>query len=104
MNDSKGSVVVRDRGAADLGADAVVVPDYGGEREDALGYPCADAGEGASAVCFQVELALEGVVDRLDDLTQGFEELFSGAGPLALAGRAQQIDPGRGDCASNAAP
>jgi hypothetical protein len=33
-------------------------------------------------VVFEVELAFEGVVDRLDDLTQRFEE--PGAGPVGL--------------------
>jgi hypothetical protein len=42
----------------------VVVPDRGGEREDALRDPGADTGDGAPAVTFEVELALEGVVDR----------------------------------------
>jgi hypothetical protein len=37
-------------------------------------------------VAFEVELALEGVVDRFDDLAQRLEELLAGAGLLALAG------------------
>ena len=56
-----------------------------------------DAGEGVSAVSFEVELALEGVVDRLDDLPQWFEEARARRGVLALAGRAQQLDAGVGE-------
>jgi len=43
-----------------------------------------------AAVSLEVELALEGVVDGLDDLAEGLEE--PGAGPfgLAFAGRAEQ--------------
>jgi hypothetical protein len=44
------------------------VPDGGGEREHALCDACAHAGDGPTAVVFEVELAFEGVVDRLDDL------------------------------------
>ena len=47
------------------------------------------SGRGAPAVAFQVELPFEGVVDRFDDLAQGFEELRAGPFGLALAGRAQ---------------
>ena len=77
-------------------ADGVVVPDGGGEGEEALRDAGDDAGGGATAVAFEVELAFEGVVDRLDDLPQRFEE--PGAGPVrfALAGRAQQGDAGVG--------
>jgi hypothetical protein len=48
--------------------------------------------EGAPAVCFEVELTVEGVVDRLDDLAQWFEELAAGSFGFAFAGRAQQDD------------
>jgi hypothetical protein len=46
----------------------VVVPDRGGNGQDALGEAGADAGDALPAVAFEVELALEGLVDRLDDL------------------------------------
>ena len=49
-----------------------------------------DALGGAAAVAFQVKLALEGLVDRFDDLAQRLEELRPGAPGLALADRAQQ--------------
>jgi len=45
------------------------VPDRGGEGEDALGDAGAYPGDGLPAVAFEVELALEGLVDRFDDLT-----------------------------------
>ena len=56
-----------------------------------------DAGVGVAAVDFEVELALEGVVDRFDGLAQGFEEPGAGALGFALAGRAEQVQPGLGE-------
>src|SRR6266508_5354249 len=97
MNESKGSVVVGGQWSADAQPKVVVVPDRGGECEYALGHAGADAGDGPSAVLFEVELALEGVVDRLDDLSEGLEEPLAGAGLLALAGRPEQGDPGGGE-------
>ncbi len=49
---------------------------------------------GVPAVSFQIQLAFEGVFDRLDDLPQRFEE--PGAGPVgfAFAGRAQHVQTG----------
>jgi hypothetical protein len=43
-----------------------VVPDRGGEREQALGYSADDASWAAYAVPFPVELVFDGVVDRFD--------------------------------------
>ncbi len=43
-----------------------------------MGDADADAVDGASAVLFQVQLAFEGVVDRLDELADGFEQRFAG--------------------------
>src|SRR5690606_8597833 len=63
----------------------VVVPDRGGHGQEALGHSHGDAGEGASAVLFQVELAFEGVVDRLDELADLFEHRLAVAGFLLLA-------------------
>jgi hypothetical protein len=45
-----------------------------------------------AAVLFEVELAFEGVVDRLDHLPQRLEQARSGPRRLAGAGRAQQRD------------
>ena len=73
-------------------AGVVVVPDDGGECEESLPDAHEDAGDGAAAVSFEVELAFEGVVDRFDDLAQWFEEAGAGSVGFALAGRAQQLD------------
>ncbi len=71
-------------------AGAVVVPDGGGQCEDALQDAGDDPGWGAPAVALQVELSFERVVDRFDDLPQRLEELGPGPFALAFAGRAQQ--------------
>ncbi|MGY2744498.1 hypothetical protein ACVWZ8_001615 [Arthrobacter sp. UYCu723] len=52
----------------------VVVPDRGGHGQQALNDPDRDARKGASEVMFEVQLDFEGIVDRFDDLPQGFEE------------------------------
>src|SRR5439155_1255754 len=70
-------VIVRGEGSHDRLCELVVVPDRGGQREDAGQYPGEDALRGPSAVLFQVKLALEGPVDGLDDLPQRPEELLS---------------------------
>ncbi|GAU70575.1 hypothetical protein SSP35_20_00710 [Streptomyces sp. NBRC 110611] len=62
----------------------------GGQREDAGQGPGGDSGGTLAAVSFQVELALEGLVDRLDGLPQRLEQVRSGPRGLALAGRSQQ--------------
>jgi hypothetical protein len=74
----------------------VVVPDRGGEGEDALQDSGHDAGWGVAAVAFEVELAFEGVVDGLDDLAQRLEEPGTGPFRLARAGRAEQADAASG--------
>ena len=87
-------MVVGDQGAHDRLAGVVVVPDCCGEGEDALQDAGGHSGGGAPAVAFEVELALEGGVDRFDDLPQRLEEL--GAGPLGFAfagGRSSQAPP-----------
>ncbi|MFD9514946.1 hypothetical protein ACFWB6_52335 [Streptomyces mirabilis] len=70
-------MVIGDEGACDRLAGLVVVPDRGGHREDALGDADCDALEGPAAVLFQVELAFEGVVDRLDELPDRLEEALA---------------------------
>jgi hypothetical protein len=42
------------------------------------------------AVVFQIQLALECLIDRLDGLAQRFEHSGAGSLGLALAGRRQQ--------------
>jgi hypothetical protein len=56
-------------------AGAVVVPDGGGQGEDALQNTDHDSGWRPPAVRFEVKLPLEGVEDRLDDLPEWLEEL-----------------------------
>ena len=79
-------------------AEFVVVPDRGGEGEDALQYSRCDARDGPPAVAFEVELGLERVIDRLDDLPKRFEVPLARPWFLALAGRPQQLDFGVGEC------
>lgn len=85
-------MVVGDQGAYDGPVSVVVMPDGGGAGEDALEDAGDHAGRGVPAMAFEVKLALEGVVDRLDDLAQWLEELIAGTAALACAGRAQQAD------------
>jgi hypothetical protein len=49
-----------------------------------------DPGGRVPAGAFEVELALEGLIDRFDGLAQGLEQVRAGAFVFALAGRAQQ--------------
>ena len=64
----------------------------GGQREDALQDADDHTTGGATAVSFEVELAFEGFIDRLDDLSQGLEQLRAGPFGFALAGGPQQSD------------
>src|SRR5215211_1679095 len=54
-------------------ADRFVVPEAGGEGEQALGDASGDAAEGATAVTFERELVLERVEDRFDPLAGATE-------------------------------
>jgi hypothetical protein len=60
---SKGSVVVRCQGAHDRLAGVLVVPDPGGQGEDALQDADGDSVGGAAAVVFESKLVFQGVVD-----------------------------------------
>ncbi len=71
------------------------MPDGGGEGEDALQNACGDSGEGSSCVAFEVELGLEGVVDRFDDLPQRLEEALKKRCP------ARGFFPVRAGCSSS---
>src|SRR5260221_13761123 len=80
MSDSVwvGSVVVVGEVAAgrvDLAGvpEQPVVPDAGGEGEEALADPGPDAFGDVAAVVFERELAFERVVDRLDPLAHSAE-------------------------------
>src|SRR5215471_18861461 len=69
MSDSLwGSAVVGDQASLGRCSDHPVVPDGSGHGQQPLGDADVDAGGGAAAVAFEIELALEGVVDRLDPL------------------------------------
>src|SRR6266545_7634772 len=94
MTYSKGSVVVGGEGPEHRCAGFVVVPDGGGEREDALQDADDHARDGVTAVAFQVELSFEGLVDRLDGLAQGLEQPGPGTGRFSFAGGAEQVDAG----------
>src|SRR5438128_7154101 len=89
-------VVVSDQRPGDRLPGVVVVPDGGGHGQDALGDADGDAFEGAPAVGFQVELALESVVDRFDQLADGLQQRLAASGGLVFAGRAQQGDAAAG--------
>jgi hypothetical protein len=84
------SVVIGDQRPLDGFGGGPVVPDAHGHGQQALGDAGIDTLGGPAAVAFEVELALEGVVDGLDDLAQRFEELCPGSFRLVLAGRAQE--------------
>ncbi len=63
------------------------MPVHGGESQDALQDPDRDPGTGAAAVALQVQLALEGLVDRFDQ-PQRLEQLGAGCSVSPLrAGR-----------------
>ncbi len=63
-----GSVVIADQGSLVACPGCPVVPDAGGHGQQPLGDPDVAALGGAAAVAFEVQLALEGVVDRFDPL------------------------------------
>src|SRR6266545_5751097 len=87
MDSSKGSsVVVGGEGSEDGTVGVFVVPDDGGEGEESLQDAGGDAGEAARGVAFEVELKLEGLVDRLDDLRERPQEALSGTGGVVAEG------------------
>src|SRR3954454_15846580 len=92
MIDSKGSVVVGDQGSHDWLAGVPVVPDRGGQGEDALQDTDGDAGDGAAAVVFEVELAFQGLVDRFDALSHGPQQAPAGAGGFCAVGGSDDGD------------
>src|SRR5258708_36392434 len=99
-----GSVVIGDQRPGDGSPGLVVVPYGGGQGQDELGDADGDAFEGPAAVGFEVELALEGVVDRFDQLADRFEQRLAVAGGLVLAGGPQQGDAGGGQVGFGLAP
>src|SRR6185369_10758303 len=81
-----GSVVIGGQRPLDGLAGNPVVPDGGGHGQQPLGDAGIQAPGGAATVAFQVELALEGVVDRFDPLPD----------PALEAGSPVTNDPGCG--------
>jgi hypothetical protein len=70
----------------------VVVPDRGGQREDALHDAGYDTSGCAPSVPFEVKLSLEGLVDRFDDLSQRLEQGCARPFPFTFTGRPQQLE------------
>jgi hypothetical protein len=70
----------------------VVVPDRGGQREDALHDAGYETSGCAPLVPFEVKLSLEGLVDRFDDLSQRLEQGCARPLPFTFTGRPQQRD------------
>ena len=64
---------------------------HGGHGQQPLGDPGVQALGGPAAVAFQVELAFEGVVDRLDPLPDPADRAVPGC--LVLAVGADQVQP-----------
>src|SRR2546430_3895874 len=91
MNYSKGSaVVVGDQGPQCRLPGLGVVPDGRGESGEALEDPGEDALIGSATVALQVELALQGVVHRFDELAQRLQEPAVGPGLLVGTGGADE--------------
>jgi hypothetical protein len=98
-------VVIGDQRPQGRLSSLVVVPDRRGEREDALQHPDRDPHTGAAAVAFQVQLALEGLVDRLDQL-EGYANSIVAVScdfaPNQVLGSMTPFDPGgRPACCRN---
>jgi hypothetical protein len=89
-----GSVVEGDQRPLDRFADHPVVPDAHGHSQQPLGNPGVDALGGAAAVAFEVEPALENVVDRFDPLLDPADRPVPGR--LVLAVGADQAQPEAG--------
>src|SRR5690242_7754332 len=98
-----GSAVVVDQAALDRCPGGPVVPDGGGHGQQPLGDAGPDAGGGAAAVVFQVELAFEGVVDRFDPLADPADGRVAGCLVAAVGADQPQPEPG-GDQVLEGAP
>src|ERR671924_1829135 len=96
-------MVVVDEAADGVVADLVVVPDGGGEGEQALADAGAKAGEGAGAVAFQAEFVLAGPDDGFDPLADAAEVAVAvgfvaavGSGGGGAQGEHQPVESGAG--------
>src|SRR6266496_4663995 len=95
--------IVDERAAGSV--ELVVEGDAGGEAEEALQDPFAEAGEGAGAVAFEGEQVFAGPEDRFDALADR-GEVRSLAGFVAAAGsddRGLQLAHGVGELAAGVA-
>lgn len=81
------SRIERSQRPQDRDSSLVVAPDDRGHGEHAVGEADDDALEGAAAVLFQAEPALQRVVDRLDQLPRR----LALAAPFPLERRAEQL-------------
>src|ERR1035437_4490730 len=94
MTNSKGSsVIVGNERPQDWLSAVVVVPDGSGQSEQSLQYPGHHTLGGVTSVSFQVELAFEGLVARLDELTERLQDPCSGPLCLALLRRTDELCP-----------
>src|ERR1035437_5699523 len=91
MTNSKGSsVVIGNERAQDALLAVVVMPDGSSEGEQSLQYPSHDTLGSVSPVSFQVELAFQGLIDRLDHLTEWLQESRPWSRSLALLRRTDE--------------
>lgn len=86
------SVVVGGQRTADRLPRLEVVPDRGRERQHPLGHPHTHTLDRATTVLFQVKLALESVIHRLDELADLLEHRLARPHDLPLTGGPQQGD------------
>lgn len=61
-----------------------------------MGDAAGDAVDGATAMSFEVELALEGLVGRFDELLDGFEQVLGRVWGAVAIRRAQRLHPAVG--------
>src|SRR5829696_3690911 len=88
-----GSVVVGGEVTAGV-ADVPVVPEAGGEREQALGDAGHQAGHRVGAMAFKRELALDRVDDRLDPLAHAAEATEPGLFVFAVGAQEERAKLG----------
>src|ERR1700747_3028003 len=91
-----GSVVEGDQRPFDGFASGPVVPDAGGHGQQPLCDARVQAPGGPAAVAFQVELSLEGVVDRFDPLPDPADGPVPGCLVTPVRADQAQLVPGGG--------
>src|SRR3954453_20216253 len=90
MSRSVRSVVVGDQGSCEWLGGGAVVPDRGGERQNPLDDSGGPRPNGCVYRGVQVKPAVEGVVDRLDQLPEGASSSWPG-GARGCGRRGQQV-------------